>query len=263
MVKNNKQSKLGLPLEYKKLPEYFDAHNICDDTNAKNAVIEKLLKKHQVKTVLDLTCGTGSQVFFLVKLGYEVIGADFSPALLEIARDKAKKEKLNIRFIDGDMRNIKVGNFDAVITMFNAIGHLTKAGFEKAIKNIHKNLKDNGIYIFDIFNLEAMTNNVVSDLSMHLHKKVGDTQIHNVQCSIIDRKNGLLTSYDNYTIQKNAEKPTRINNKFSLQIYTAKELREILARNGFKILDQYGIDGSKFSEKKTMSILIVAHKVSR
>jgi ubiquinone/menaquinone biosynthesis C-methylase UbiE len=221
------QIKLGLPLEYQKLPEYFDAHNICDDTDVKNGVIEKILKNYKVKTVLDLTCGTGSQVFFLAKYGYEIVGADFSSSLLKIARKKAKKEKRNVRFIDGDMRTIQVGSFDAAITMFNAVGHLTKFGFEKAIKNIHRNLKDGGIYVFDIFNLEALTDKIVSDFSMHSHRVVSDAQIHNVQCSTIDRKNGLLTSYDNYTIQKNADKPIRINNKFSLQIYTAKELREM------------------------------------
>ncbi len=255
------QTKLGLPLEYKKLPQYFDAHNIGEDTDAKNGVIEKLLKKYKVRTVLDLTCGTGSQVFFLAKRGYEIVGADFSPVLLKIAREKAKKEKRNIRFIDGDMRNIRVGSFDAAITMFNAVGHLTKSDFEKAMLNIHKNLKDGGIYLFDIFNLEAMTDEAVRDFSIHSHRRIGDTQIHNVQCSTIDRKNGLLTSYDNYTIQKNADKPTRINNEFSLQIYTAKEVREMLARNGFKTLDQYGIDGSEFLKKKSTSVLTVAQKV--
>lgn len=253
-------TKLGLPLEYKKLPQYFDAHNIGSDTEAKNLVVEKLLKKYRVKTVLDLTCGTGSQVFFLARRGYKIIGADFSPGLLEIARKKAKKEKLNLQFIDGDMREIRVGSFDAAITMFNAVGHLNKSGFEKALKNIHANLKDGGIYLFDIFNLEAMSDKVVKDFAMYLQRQVGDTQIHNVQCSTIDRRNGLLTSYDNYTIQKNAEKPVRINNKFSLQIYRAKELREMLARNGFKILEQLAIDGSKFSGRHSTSILIVAQR---
>ncbi len=63
---------LGLPLEYQKHPEYFDAFCINDTTNAKNAVIEKLLNEQLVKTVLDMTCGTGSQVFHLLKNGYEV-----------------------------------------------------------------------------------------------------------------------------------------------------------------------------------------------
>ncbi|MEM6339161.1 MAG: class I SAM-dependent methyltransferase, partial [Pseudomonadota bacterium] len=90
------KTKLGLPLEYNELSEYFDAHNVGDDTDDKNAILSKLLRKYGVKTVLDLTCGTGSQVFFLTKFGFIVTGADFSPKLLDIARAKAKKEKLDI-----------------------------------------------------------------------------------------------------------------------------------------------------------------------
>ena len=82
-----KTSELGLPLEYKKLPEFFDAHNISDDTISTNIVIEKLLNEQNVKSVLDFTCGTGSQVFFLKKIGYDIAGVDFSPSLLKIARN--------------------------------------------------------------------------------------------------------------------------------------------------------------------------------
>ena len=94
---NIETNKLGLPLEYQILPELFDAHNITNKTKATNQIIDKLLRQHDVKTVLDLSCGTGSQVFFLNKLGYKVTGADFSPPLLKIARKKAKKMYL-LRF---------------------------------------------------------------------------------------------------------------------------------------------------------------------
>lgn len=255
-----KKIKLGLPLDYKIMPEYFDALNVHDDTEAKNLVVEKLLKSHNVKTVLDLTCGTGSQVFFLTKHGYKVTGADFSPALLESARKRSQSEKVNIKFIDGDMRTLKVGTFDAVITMFNAIGHLTKIGFEKAIKNIYRNLNPGGIYIFDILNLDAMTDKTIADLAYYIHKKIDNTQIHTTQCSTVDKTNGILTSYDSYMLQKNADTPKRFFHKFSLQIYNAKELREMLSKNGFKTLAQYGIDGTKFLEHKTTNILTVAKK---
>ncbi len=255
-----KKTKLGLPLEYQKRPEYFDAHNINDDTAEKNSVIENLLRKYKVKSVLDLTCGTGSQVFFLTERGYDVTGADFSPALLDIARNRARREKVDVKFIDGDMRTLKVGQFDVAITLFNAVGHLTKAGFEKAMKNIRSNLKDGGLYIFDIFNLEAMTDPVVADLAMCVQKEVNGTKVYQVQCSTLDRINGILTSYDHYVLQKNAEKPESFNHTFSLQIYTAKELREMLVKNRFEVLAQYGLDGSEFIAEKTMNILTVARR---
>ncbi len=115
------------PSHYDKEAESYDTFN---EKNAEqiNQQIEDVIYTHKVKTVLDLTCGTGSQVFWLARQGYEVIGADINLKMLEIAWDKAKQEKLNLKFIQGDMRTIKVGEFDAVLTKFNAIGHLTKAG---------------------------------------------------------------------------------------------------------------------------------------
>lgn len=215
------------------MPEYFDAHNVSEQTEAKNAVVEKLLKEQGVKTVQDMTCGTGSQVFYLVERGYEVIGSDFSPALLDMARSRAKTMDRQETFIDGDMRDLKVGKFDAVITMFNAIGHLVKSDFEKALQNIHANLKGNGVYIFDIFNLQVITDDIIDDFDMDIESMVNGVKIRNIQHSEIDRDKGLLTSHDHYTISKKEGDPETHKNSFSLQIYTAKELQVMLENAGF------------------------------
>lgn len=257
---NYSKDKLGLPIEYQQMPEYFDLHNINEETEAKNALIEKLLKEQKVKTVLDMTCGTGSQVFYLTERGYAVIGSDFSPALLDIARSKAKAMNRNITFIDGDMRKIKVGKFDAVITIFSAIGHLTKQDFGKALQNIRANLKENGIYVFDIFNLQAITNEIIDDFAMETKSVINEITIHSVQYSEIDRERGLLTSHDHYTIFKEDHEPEIHTNSFSLQIYNAEELRAILNNNGFEIVSQSDMDGNRFLADKSLNILIVARK---
>src|SRR5579872_5314399 len=252
--------KLGLPLEYQQMPEYFDAQNVSDETEAKNALIEKLLKEQCVNTVLDMTCGTGSQVFYLAEHGYEAVGSDFSPPLIEMARNKADKAGKNIIFLDGDVRELYVGKFDAVITIFNAIGHLIKTDFEKALQNIYANLKDGGVYVFDIFNLQAITDDVITDFAMDIESIVNGAKIHHVQHSEIDRKNGLLTSHDHYTILKNGIESEIRTNSFSLQIYTAEELRAMLTRNGFEIIHQYDIEGNDFIADKSLNILTVARK---
>ncbi len=207
-----------------------------------------------------MTCGTGSQVFYLINHGYEVVGSDFSPALLRQAREKAKNGGLNVTFIDGDMRNLSAGKFDAVITIFSAISHLTKSGFAKALRNIAKNLKDDGIYIFDVSNLEAMDDTAVAD-PWYMHKRDANTQMCNVQFSIIDRASGLITNYDHCIVQKDKEQPTLLKSKFTSQVYTAKELDEILFANGFETINRYGMDGNNFVKDSTPNILTVARKM--
>jgi ubiquinone/menaquinone biosynthesis C-methylase UbiE len=65
-----------LPPEYQEIPEYFDAWNINGYTETKNATIASLLQKHKVKSVLDMSYGTGSQVFYLKDKGYDLVGSD-------------------------------------------------------------------------------------------------------------------------------------------------------------------------------------------
>jgi SAM-dependent methyltransferase len=116
------------------MPEYFDAYSVSEDTNCKNVLIEKLLQAYGVKTVLDLTCGTGSQVFFLNNLGYGVVGADFSPALLEVARHKLQIINHIIYVIDDEFRHelqikyrIKLYYILSVISRFNVQALIHKA----------------------------------------------------------------------------------------------------------------------------------------
>ena len=46
----------------------------------------------------------------------------------------------------------------------------------------------------------------------------------------------------------------------TLQVYNAKQLTEMLRTNGFEVLEQCGIDGSKFNENTTERIVTIAKK---
>jgi len=252
---------MKLPLEYNKLSKFFDAVG-SGSTNAVNSLIGKILKKHKIKTVLDLTCGTGSQILWLAKHGYKVVGSDYSPELLKTAKAKLKKEKLNITLFHGDMRTQKIGKFDAVITIFNAVGHVSKKGFEKTMRNIYQNLNTNGIYVFDIFNINSLNSKDMSSLDTDVTKKIEGTKIHIYQYSRLDKKKGLLVSCDNYTLQEPGKKTKQFKVKFPLQIYTALELTNMLNKNGFTVIEKMGRDGSRFSDKRTKEMLIVAQKIA-
>src|SRR5690606_20096416 len=102
---------------------------------------------------------------------------------------------MDIQLIKGDMRTTYAGEFDAVITIFNAIGHLTRHDFEKALRNIHRNLKRGGIYLFDIFNLNYLIkNDRITTLTIDWLKHTGKTRVREIQYSTINQ-HGILASY--------------------------------------------------------------------
>jgi 2-polyprenyl-3-methyl-5-hydroxy-6-metoxy-1,4-benzoquinol methylase len=221
------------PSHYNEEAKYYDEFNE-ENSQIMNRVLEAVLKKYNVKNVLDMTCGTGSQVFYLTKHGYEVVGSDINQNMLKIAKKKAKENGLKVKFLKGDMRSVQVGKFDAVITMFNAVGHLTKDDFEKAMQNIYENLNKGGIYVFDIFNFSyLMHGNNITNLTIDWLTIAGDTKVREIQYSTVD-KDGILASYTTYFEQEGFDKPTKISKDINtLQVYTAGELKKMLERNRF------------------------------
>lgn len=237
----------------------YDAYNE-ENSKQTNKQVESRLKKHRVMSVLDLTCGTGSQVLWLAKRGYDVVGVDVNEKMLNMARKKAKKEGLAIPFTKGDMRTSSVGSFDAVITIFNAVGHLTKSDFKKSIRNIHKNLKPGGLYIFDIFNLNYLLHkDNITKLTIDWQCMKKDIKIRTIQYSTIDKR-GVLTSYTTSSVQKNMNQPKLLASEQTLQVYNAEQLKTMLEGCGFEHVERSSLDGQRFSETKTERLLILARK---
>jgi ubiquinone/menaquinone biosynthesis C-methylase UbiE len=246
---------------YDQAAKYYDSLNEASSAST-NKCIEGILQKHGVKTVLDLTCGTGSQAFWLAKKGFEVVGSDINAKMLKVARDKNKEQGCEIKFIKGDMRTTQAGEFDAVLTIFNAVGHLTKKDFEKAMKNINKNLNPGGLYIFDIFNLGYLTDkDNITKLTIDDQTQKGNAVYRKIQYSTISA-DGVLASYDIYHEQKGNSKPKRSEAFQTLQVYNKAQLKEMLESTGFKVLKSTDINGNRFHATKSERILTVAKKIS-
>jgi SAM-dependent methyltransferase len=84
------------------------------------------IDRRQIKPnmqVLDVACGTGNLSIPAAKAGAAVTGVDISLNLIDQARARATREKLNIQFEEGDAENLPVaaGAFDLVVSMFGAM----------------------------------------------------------------------------------------------------------------------------------------------
>jgi ubiquinone/menaquinone biosynthesis C-methylase UbiE len=87
-----------------------------------------------VETILDVGCGQGRFAIPLAKRGFSVTCLDISPAVLDIARNKAKGIN-NISFIEGnavDLSRFSNRSFDLVLAMDGAIS-FCGAEAEKAV----------------------------------------------------------------------------------------------------------------------------------
>lgn len=246
---------------YNTRAERYDKFNE-NNSKAINTLLEKILKEHHVNTVLDLTCGTGSQVFWLNKVGFEVVGSDVSRNMLKIAKQKAKHNNLKIKFLQGDCRNVYAGNFDAAITIFNAIGHLTREDFKLTIQNINLNLNSDGLYIFDIYDLDYLkAGDNITKLTGDWMITSNGNRVREIQFSTIS-DDGILASYSTYVHQDSNSNLIKVSKGYenTLQVYSANELQDMLKENGFVVLAQTDINGEAFSKGTSERILTIAKK---
>ena len=138
----------------RKLAKYYD--NLAKEYNKlyygsklkwmreiENIVMENEIKRDYL--VLDIGCGTGEQ---LQKLNNNpAIGLDISIEMAKIAHSKTNKF-----VVVGDAENLpfKSKTFDCVISFFGALNHVQ---LNRALKEIRRVLKDDGILIFTVANV--------------------------------------------------------------------------------------------------------------
>jgi SAM-dependent methyltransferase len=106
------------------------------------------------KTLLDVSCGIGTQALGLAALGYEVTGIAMSEGELSVARSEAEKRALAMTFSCGEMRSASKGraeSFDVVISADNAVPHmLTDADILKAFMEFNAALKHGGVCLVSV-----------------------------------------------------------------------------------------------------------------
>lgn len=257
-------------------PEHYDTesetYDLFNEENSKiiNQTLVNILKKYNIQKVIDISCGTGSQVFYLHLHGFNIEGYDINEKMLEVARKKALELSMDLKFAQGDMRTVKTDSMNtnasaAIITIFNSIGHLTKEDFEKTLMNINSNLPENGrkngLYIFDIFNLDyLLANDNITKLTIDWISKTENCVNREIQYSTVT-SDGILTSYDIYLKTDESGKMSRVNAEQTLQIYSLSQLKEMSQKAGFKVIEISDIDGSEFHQYETDRMLVVLEKM--
>lgn len=135
-------------LRYHWLTTFYDP--LLRWTLRESAFKSQLAKQARVEKghrVLDLGCGTGT-LAILIKSHHpaaEVLGLDADPKVLEVARAKAVRARLNVRFDQGMAFELPYpdASFDRVISSL-LFHHLTRQNKEQTLKEVFRVLRLGG-----------------------------------------------------------------------------------------------------------------------
>jgi glycine/sarcosine N-methyltransferase len=115
--------------------------------------LRALFRNQNVQKVLDASCGAGIQAVPLAQMGFDVVAADPSPAMLRKAHEVADQYGVSdkIRFERADFLTLPDyvnRTFDAVITKGNALPHLLLDDeIEQAVRIFYNFLRPGGFLV--------------------------------------------------------------------------------------------------------------------
>jgi ubiquinone/menaquinone biosynthesis C-methylase UbiE len=133
----------------------YDEECFTQGTLGECDFIEQEINHDKTLSILDLGCGTGRHSIELAKRGYTVTGLDLSESQLERAREKAKNQEIEVKFIQGDARNLSFHNqFDLVIMLCEGAFPLMETDEMNfmILKNAYRSLRKPGKLIFTTLN---------------------------------------------------------------------------------------------------------------
>lgn len=141
------------------LVKYYDELYLSKDYQKECAFI--INNSPNASRILDVGCGTGSHILHLSNEKNFIQGVDISESMIKRAQEKFLNFD-NVKFFKGsieDFSKLKKEPFDLAISMFNVVNHILDpedvcSFFEK----MSINLKNNGVFIFDCYNSEAVYN---------------------------------------------------------------------------------------------------------
>ena len=114
--------------------------------------------------VLDLGCGTGTLTELLYQKGYDLIGVDNSPQMLDVAMEKRAESGSDILYLLQDMRELELySTVGTVISVCDSLNYLLKEeDLLRVFRLVDNYLYPGGLFLFD-FNTVYKYSQVIGD----------------------------------------------------------------------------------------------------
>lgn len=209
--------------------------------------------------VLELACGTGRLTVPLAGAGADITGIDRSPSMLEGARNRAARERVEVSFQQGDMRDYVLGRkFKLIFISTNSFSHLLEhEEIESYLRCARHHLAPEGRFVIDIVTPSARMlarewNEVYpigeyDDPDGKGRIVVTETRRYDAATQV----NHSIWRYTNRDTQENWEIP------FSLRMFYPQEIDALLRYNGFAIEQKFGgYDESPYGDGSPKQLIV-------
>jgi predicted transcriptional regulator YdeE/SAM-dependent methyltransferase len=210
--------------------------------------------------ILDLGCGPGLYDARLARLGHECVGIDFSPASIAYARAEAGAAGLCCSYVEQDIRTADYGmGHGLAMLIFGELNVFRPEDARLILRKAHAALAEEGQLLLEPHTYDAVRRSGEAPSSWYataaglfaarphlcLEESHWDSarQAATSRYYIVDAATGQVTRH-----------------AASMQAYTERQYRELLAECGFGAVEMHGSLTGDAEEAQDGLVVIVAHK---
>ena len=225
---------------YTKKAKYYDlinAHKLEEAEEEVRFFRRQLLRLNKsARTVLDLGCGTGRLSMPLSRLGFYVTGIDNSKEMLALAKKKASTHISNPKFkMANFLTYVPHRKFDCAVCCDASLATLlSKRTLVKALRRINADLKEGGVFFYDIWNYAEYTGWMPAS---HRSAKIDGIEINLERRTNVD-SNGMYRFTDRMHINENGKRSTMVTTYTSM-VWKLKDWDSMFKQAGFRTVKRY------------------------
>lgn len=243
--------------------QYYDLLYSDKDYASEVKFLDGLIKSNltNVRTLLDMGCGTGKHAELFCDKGYIVHGIDLSEDMLKIAETRRKAKEDRLSFSHSNIQKLNLcKKFDVVVSLFHVMSYQnSNEELIKAFEVAKDHLNDNGIFIFDFWYGPA----VLTDLPTIRIKRLENKNIKVTRLAepVIRLQNNIVdVHYDIFIEDKMIEKVIEKKEFHSMRYLFDTELELICEKVGFTLEKKFEWMSDKNPDLNSWNVVWIIRK---
>lgn len=218
-----------------------------------------LLKENGVSEglVLELGCGTGTMTELLARRGYDMIGIDCAPQMLQKAMEKKEVSGLDILYLLQDMREFELyGTVKGIVSICDSMNYVTEEeDLLEVFRLVNNYLDPGGVFIFDL-NTIYKYEELLGDTTIAENRPEGsfiweneydpETRINVYQLALfLPAEGGLWRKHEELHCQK---------------AYSLRRIKELLQMAGLEYVTAYDAFSHMNPQRDSERIYVIARE---
>lgn len=238
---------------------YDELMNDVDYDKWVNYIEEIIERKNtKVQNILELACGTGNLTIPLTKKNYDIAGIDISFEMLNVAREKAQKEDVELVLLQQDIAELEfdVENLDCVLCACDGFNYLTYDDeIENCFSKVYELLKKNGLFIFDISSFYKLSTILGNNMFGENRE-----EISYMWQNFFDEEENLVDMELAFFVKDEFGKYDKFSETHKQRAYTEREMKRFLREVGFTDIESFSDFTFESPKKDSERIFFVAKK---